>query len=451
MKQDRESETANWEQRLRNLENDRRWHDVAELRERIKVLEIKVKTNRDINDTFTFFDASESQDKPDNDPEMGITAVNMIEADRGSSIKAFTGSANSQETYEEWIQKFEDGIESSDITEEEKIIKKLKFKLEGPARRFFETIPAAQQASLVAVKNALKQQYQNNWHIDVAKEKLATCFQTHNESVGAFAERLQKTVRAAYADKNENDIKERTFEHFKEKVLPHNQLYIKLRTCTTMQEAEKAATELQNFRQVMQMKAEGTTETDGLINQLTGLDMHEPQANYLNARASNSRTSRIERTSRHRERNGRSPYRYQSRSNSRSRGYYRSNSRERRSNSREYARERYPYRTPSREYRSPIRDRGRSREYRSREREYSRERRYSRSPRRTVRFERRRNSPYPQTNLVEKPNEELNKKLAEKEKEIESLKQIIRANRNAKQINSIEGLKQDQFFRENEY
>lgn len=72
-----------------------------------------------MQDTFDF-EASESQDKEEDDSAMVFPSMNTIKGDKSNSIKPFTGSANSQETFEEWIQKFEDWIKSSETNEEDR-------------------------------------------------------------------------------------------------------------------------------------------------------------------------------------------------------------------------------------------------------------------------------------------------------------------------------------------
>lgn len=151
------------EHRLQSLETASRRTKISSMLDRIKILESSSKFVRKECDTLEF-DKSESQGQINDSQELGIGtlhSVNIIEGERSNSIKPFTGS---------------------------------------PQGNSMITISVAQKTTLKNIKDALKQQHQNDWYINVNKEKLATCFQTRMKK-WKLHRRLQKAVRAGYADK----------------------------------------------------------------------------------------------------------------------------------------------------------------------------------------------------------------------------------------------------------
>lgn len=150
-----------------------------------------------------------------------ITTTTVVHQNERNNMRPFTGALDANENFDQWIQKFEDLMETKQITEDAAKVANLKWLLEGNARKHYDTLSTAEIATYNDVKNAMKQQYQNEWYAELAKEQLNTCYQQTNERVSAYIERLKKAIRQAYPGENENTIAQHTYEHFKNKSVYH--------------------------------------------------------------------------------------------------------------------------------------------------------------------------------------------------------------------------------------
>jgi hypothetical protein len=112
--------------------------------------------------------------------------------------------------------------------------------------------------------------------------------------VSTFAERVCKSARAAYIDQNDETIKARAFEHFKNKVRPQLALHIRTKDCKSMDEAIRATAELEAFLQAQAMRdSQWRHDQNSMTGQFSNISLSN-RTNFVtnSARVSSSRQVR---------------------------------------------------------------------------------------------------------------------------------------------------------------
>ncbi|KAI1707422.1 CBR-DCT-10 protein [Ditylenchus destructor] len=151
--------------------------------------------------------------------------------------------------FAQWEEEFRDTLNliTNDLTEAQKL-NRLKYCLEGRARQEFNKI---NENTLDNALNQLREQFQGSSSRVIAKQALAGCRQAPGEKVFIFANRLNKAVRAALNEEDENNIQKRLFDEFIERILPDIRFQVKSQMPDTYTKAYELA---ENFELLLREK-----------------------------------------------------------------------------------------------------------------------------------------------------------------------------------------------------
>uniref|UniRef100_A0AC34FP29 CCHC-type domain-containing protein n=1 Tax=Panagrolaimus sp. ES5 TaxID=591445 RepID=A0AC34FP29_9BILA len=126
-------------------------------------------------------------------------------------------------------------------------VQKLRAKLRGRARRYFDTLDDAQTATFETASEALKEKFSDELVKRVADTRLMACYQQKGESVHAFSERLNDIILTLMEQEEEAEIERTLTREFKHRLTPRLRVEVLKTNPTTYEETLALALQVEAY------------------------------------------------------------------------------------------------------------------------------------------------------------------------------------------------------------
>lgn len=205
----------------------------------------------------------------------------------------FTGDA-SEESFVNWIRKFEDFIETATVAmNEETKARHLRASLDGMAREVIEELTVEQQKDYAQLVNHLKLHFASDSQKYFARQELNSLKQGPGESCSKFAFRIRELIKQAYDNVNSQEARERQLDTLLNGLRKEIRYHTRLNQPKTFKEAVDRSVLVENLMSEMgnanlyssSISALGRAGEMYSNNELerdnTRTDRHDDEDNYM--------------------------------------------------------------------------------------------------------------------------------------------------------------------------
>uniref|UniRef100_A0AC34FCT0 Retrotransposon gag domain-containing protein n=1 Tax=Panagrolaimus sp. ES5 TaxID=591445 RepID=A0AC34FCT0_9BILA len=126
-------------------------------------------------------------------------------------------------------------------------VQKLRAKLRGRARRYFDTLDQAQKTTFEIASEALKDKFSDELVKRVADTRLMACYQQPGESVHAFSERLNDIILTLMENDDEAEIERTLTREFKHRLTPRLRVEVLKTSPVTYEETLALALQVEAY------------------------------------------------------------------------------------------------------------------------------------------------------------------------------------------------------------
>lgn len=155
-------------------------------------------------------------------------------------VNRFSGSGC--ESFTEWVETLEDSWSIQDPAPANSMkCARFKVLLDGSARSHFDDLPDATKTNFVSLKAAFQKRFDSKVAKMAANQRLASCVQKPEETVGMFAERFRSIVRAATIGNHEEVRKSRMLNLFVDKLHRRLRFHVRATDPTSFEAALEAS------------------------------------------------------------------------------------------------------------------------------------------------------------------------------------------------------------------
>jgi hypothetical protein len=171
-------------------------------------------------------------------------------------ISFYNGSSDNMPFFE-WLERLEEQFElaPTTLTDAQKIAR-LCYYLIGRARRIYNAIE--DKTTYQNIVNNLKSNLSSDTIISASRQRLQTCYQSPEEPISAFTERLMPLVTSVYLNENEDFVNKRLLEEFVARMLPDLQYEVNSRKPNSFDKAYDLAIQFEELIRVKKARDHST-------------------------------------------------------------------------------------------------------------------------------------------------------------------------------------------------